>query len=111
MHLGKGLHRVAGAGVDVGDQLDLAGVQFLLDRSADLAKPLEHCRRRIRLMPGDGIVPFGELFDVFSHIGDDDVMSIELFNPEIWEWDAEKAVRTAKEKCDSVIRDYLKNFL
>lgn len=61
---------------------------------------------KYRLMPGDGIFPYKELFEAFCDIGYRDIVSVELFNPEVWDWDPEKAVRTAKLKCESIIDKY-----
>jgi hypothetical protein len=62
-HLAKRSHRLPGSGVDVGDQLNLTGVQLSLDGPLDLAKPLEHRRRVVRQTPGEQVDQEQLLFD------------------------------------------------
>lgn len=59
-----------------------------------------------RLMPGDGVFPMREFFRALKETGYNDIVSIELFNPDIWEWDPEKAIRISKEKIEKVLKDF-----
>jgi hypothetical protein len=54
-HRTKRSHRVPSRVVDVRDQLDLTGVQLPHDLPLDLAEPLEHRRRAVRLTPGERV--------------------------------------------------------
>ena len=62
-HPAKRSHGLARGAVDVGDQLDLTRMQLPLDRPLDLAEPLEHRRRAVRLTPGERVDQEQFLFD------------------------------------------------
>ena len=47
-----------------------------------------------------------KIFDALKQIKFDGVVSIELFNPEYWKWDAEKTIKVAKEKTEKILRKY-----
>jgi len=59
-----------------------------------------------RLMPGDGVIATGEIFKALKSIGYKGIMSVELFNPKIWEWDPEMAIMTASLKSKQIINKY-----
>lgn len=56
-----------------------------------------------RVMPGDGVIQMKEFFNALSETGYDDIVSIELFNEKIGEWEPEEAIKTARQKCKSVL--------
>ena len=68
------------------------GVFHLNDYPAD--PPAAELNDKDRVMPGDGAAPLGDLFDAFRRIGFDGVLSLELFNPELW---ARDPLAVAKE--------------
>jgi 2-keto-myo-inositol isomerase len=37
------------------------------------------------------------------------MVSIELFRPEYWEWDAEKTIQVAKEKTEKLVSNYFES--
>ena len=77
------LHR-GGSGFD---GLHLLGPQsmavfHLNDYPAD--PPAPELNDKDRVMPGDGDAPLDELFETFRSIGFTGVLSLELFNPDLW---------------------------
>jgi len=51
-----------------------------------------------RIMPGDGVLPLDDFFSVLKTKNYDGLVSIELFNPEYWEWDPVKLAQLAMKK-------------
>ncbi|MBW3623090.1 MAG: sugar phosphate isomerase/epimerase [Armatimonadetes bacterium] len=51
-----------------------------------------------RVWPGDGTIQLRQMCDVLKEIGYTGYVSLELFNPEYWEMDAEEAARVGAEK-------------
>lgn len=51
-----------------------------------------------RVWPGDGAIQIREMCAVLKEIGYTGYLSLELFNPEYWDIDAEEAARTGAEK-------------
>jgi len=79
---------------------------FHIDDSKDL--PLNELRDSDRLWPGDGVIPLDKILGALKFIGFDGVVTVELFNPEYWKWEPEKAIKVAKEKTEDVINRFYK---
>ena len=75
---------------------------FHIDDAKDL--PLGSYTDADRLWPGDGVIALDEIFLTLKEIGFDGVATIELFNPEYWEWDVEEVIKTGMEKILKVIK-------
>jgi 2-keto-myo-inositol isomerase len=59
-------------------------------------RPLETLGDADRLLPGDGVLPLQGFIDVLRGRGFDGVVSVELFNPELWAEGPEAAARRAR---------------
>lgn len=59
-----------------------------------------------RIFPGDGVIPFDEIIPELLKIGFDGVFSIELINPEIWEWDPSVIYNKSFASLQSVVGSY-----
>src|SRR5690625_1007103 len=57
----------------------------------------------LRIYPGDGILPLGEILNDLKESGFRDFVSLQLFNPELWEQDFLEVAKTGLEKTVSVI--------
>ncbi len=57
-----------------------------------------------RIMPGDGILPLKALLFELESIGYDGVISVELFNPDYWDWDEDELVKIAYKKTDTLLK-------
>lgn len=77
---------------------------FHIDDAEDL--PVGALRDDKRLWPGDGAVDLGAILRALKEIGYDEMVSVELFRPEYWDWEIEKTVRIAKAKTEAVIGRY-----
>lgn len=77
-----------------------------IDDSEDL--PVGILRDNNRLWPGEGVVPLKEILTILKDKGFDDCASVELFRPEYWDWDIEKAIKVGKEKTENVLREVYK---
>lgn len=56
-----------------------------------------------RLLPGDGVIPLADICRGLRNIGYKHMVSIELFRPEYWEWDALRLAREAKSKTERIV--------
>ena len=79
---------------------------FHIDDSSAL--PLNKLKDSDRLWPGDGVIPLDKILGALKFIGFDGVATVELFNPEYWKLEPEKAIKIAKEKTEDVINRYYK---
>lgn len=61
---------------------------------------LDHCHR---LFPGDGVIPLRALLWRLRKKGYEQIVSLELFRPEYWEWEPEQVIRTGYEKTKKLI--------
>lgn len=77
---------------------------FHIDDCEDL--PAGALRDHHRLWPGEGAINLDEILRTLKAIGYDEMVSVELFRPEYWEWEIERAIRVAKESTQRVIRPY-----
>lgn len=59
-----------------------------------------------RLWPGEGVIDLDVILSTLKDIGYSEMVSIELFRPEYWEWDIEKAIQVGKEKTIKVVSKY-----
>ncbi|MGI6777793.1 MAG: sugar phosphate isomerase/epimerase family protein [Acetivibrionales bacterium] len=77
---------------------------FHIDDSEDL--PVGALRDDKRLWPGEGAVDLDSILGTLKGIGYSEMVSVELFRPEYWDWDVEKAIRVGKEKTEAVVGKY-----
>ncbi len=77
---------------------------FHIDDSEDL--PMGAARDDKRLWPGDGAINIDGILSTLRDIGYDEMVSIELFRPEYWDWEIEKTIKTGKEKTIDAISKY-----
>jgi 2-keto-myo-inositol isomerase len=59
-------------------------------------RPLDTIEDAHRLLPGEGVIPLGEILARLKRIGFDGLCSIELFRPEYWERDAVELAKAAR---------------
>jgi sugar phosphate isomerase/epimerase len=62
----------------------------------------------VRVYPGDGIAPLGQLLRILKDSGFQGYLSVELFNRQYWEQDAALVARTALEKTRVTVLQALK---
>jgi 2-keto-myo-inositol isomerase len=77
---------------------------FHIDDCEDL--PIGALRDHHRVWPGDGGIDLDEIMNTLVEIGYHDMVSVELFRPEYWEWDAAKTIQVGKEKTEAAIRPF-----
>lgn len=77
---------------------------FHIDDAEDL--PVGALRDDKRLWPGDGAIDLDAILSTLKAIGYEEMVSVELFRPEYWDWDIEKAIRVGKEKTERVVSKY-----
>jgi 2-keto-myo-inositol isomerase len=77
---------------------------FHIDDSEDL--PIGALRDDKRLWPGEGAVDLDSILKTLKEIGYSEMVSVELFRPEYWDWDIEKAIKVGKEKTEEVVSKY-----
>jgi 2-keto-myo-inositol isomerase len=77
---------------------------FHLDDLEDL--PKEAITDAKRIMPGQGVIPLGEICRRLKDAGYDGDCSVELFRPEYWEWDPMEVARQARESAERVLSPY-----
>ncbi|PKM51985.1 MAG: isomerase [Firmicutes bacterium HGW-Firmicutes-7] len=68
--------------------------------------PIGLLRDDDRLWPGEGAIDLDGIFSTLKEIGYSDMVSVELFRPEYYTWEAEKAIKVGKEKTEAVINKY-----
>ncbi|HWE36268.1 MAG TPA: sugar phosphate isomerase/epimerase [Isosphaeraceae bacterium] len=66
--------------------------------------PRSEVNDSMRVYPGDGVAPLGEVIRALRDIGYKGMLSIELFNREYWKQDATTVARTGIEKLRAVVR-------
>jgi 2-keto-myo-inositol isomerase len=74
---------------------------FHIDDSEDL--PIGTLNDANRLWPGEGVIPLERIIRILREIGYTEMASVELFRPEYWEWDTEKAIGYGKEATEKVL--------
>jgi 2-keto-myo-inositol isomerase len=75
-----------------------------IDDSEDL--PVGALRDNNRLWPGEGAIDLHSILATLKAIGYDEMVSVELFRPEYWEWDVEQTIKGGKEKTEEVVGRY-----
>lgn len=75
-----------------------------IDDCEDL--PPGQLRDKHRLLPGEGAIDLDSILLTLKGIGYDEMVSVELFRPEYWDWEAEELIKVAKEKTESIVRKY-----
>ena len=101
------LHR--GSSGTPGDPL--AGLHLLGPRAMEVFHlndypadpPAEQLQDRDRVLPGDGAAPLADLFDTFRSIGFAGALSLELFNPGLWERDPLVVAKEGLAKMKAVV--------
>ncbi|WP_372663661.1 sugar phosphate isomerase/epimerase family protein [Cohnella sp.] len=68
--------------------------------------PAGALRDHHRVWPGQGAVNLDAILRVLKEIGYSEMVSVELFRPEYWEWDAARTIRTGKETTERIVRNY-----
>jgi 2-keto-myo-inositol isomerase len=77
---------------------------FHIDDAEDL--PIGALRDDKRLWPGEGVIDLDLILKTLKEIGYDEMVSVELFRPEYWDWEIEDAIRVGKEKTEKIVRKY-----
>jgi len=77
---------------------------FHIDDAEDL--PPGALRDHHRLWPGDGVIDLDSILKTLKEIGYNEMVSVELFRPEYWKWDADKTIKTGKTKTEEVVGRY-----
>lgn len=77
---------------------------FHIDDCEDL--PIGALRDHHRVWPGDGAVNLDGILSTLKEIGYREMVSVELFRPEYWEWAAEKTIQVGKDKTEKAIHKY-----
>jgi 2-keto-myo-inositol isomerase len=77
---------------------------FHIDDCEDL--PVGALRDHHRVWPGHGCVDLDAILGTLKEIGYREMVSVELFRPEYWDWDIERTIRTGIETTESIIRSY-----
>ncbi|UYZ14791.1 sugar phosphate isomerase/epimerase [Brevibacillus sp. WF146] len=75
-----------------------------IDDCEDL--PVGALRDHHRVWPGEGAIDLESILSTLREIGYRDMVSIELFRPEYWEWDVERTIQVAKETTENIVRKY-----
>lgn len=81
---------------------------FHIDDCEDL--PPGALRDNHRVWPGQGAVNLDLILTTLQDIGYKEMVSIELFRPEYWEWDIERTIQTGKQTTEQVIRSYFPEY-
>ncbi len=77
---------------------------FHIDDSEDL--PIGALRDDKRLWPGEGAIDLDSILKTLKEIGYSEMVSVELFRPEYWDWEIERAIKAGKEKTEAVVGKY-----
>jgi len=56
-----------------------------------------------RLLPGEGVIPLNDICRGLRNAGYKHMVSIELFRPEYWAWDALRLAREAKSRTERIV--------
>lgn len=74
---------------------------FHIDDAEDL--PIGALRDDKRLWPGEGAIDLDLILKTLREIGYSEMVSVELFRPEYWDWEIEDTIRVGKEKTEKVV--------
>lgn len=70
--------------------------------------PKEAITDGVRVMPGWGVIPLGDVCSKLKEIGYDGSCSVELFRPEYWEWDPLENAKKSYETAVKVLSPYFR---
>ena len=65
--------------------------------------PIEKLQDKHRLLPGEGVIPLKEIAGALKSIGYNRVVSVELFRPDYWKWDAKKLAYQSKKRTEDIL--------
>jgi 2-keto-myo-inositol isomerase len=65
--------------------------------------PIEKLQDKHRLLPGEGVIPLREIAGALKSIGYNRVVSVELFRPDYWKWDAKKLAYQSKKRTEDIL--------
>jgi 2-keto-myo-inositol isomerase len=68
--------------------------------------PKEAITDAVRVMPGWGVIPLGDVCGKLKQIGYDGSCTVELFRPEYWEWDPLETAKKSYETAVKVLSPY-----
>ena len=68
--------------------------------------PKEAITDAVRVMPGWGVIPLGEVCSKLKQIGYNGICSVELFRPEYWDWDPLENAKKSYETAVKVLSPY-----
>jgi 2-keto-myo-inositol isomerase len=69
-------------------------------------RPIETIEDAHRLLPGEGVIPLGDILAHLQGIGFDGLCSIELFRPEYWERDPGELAAAARTATREIVGRY-----
>ena len=85
-------------GSRVGDLARVPGGKVALVHINDVVDaPLEQLTDAQRVLPGEGVLPLDDILRVLERQGYDGYLSLELFNPELWEQDPMAVGKRSRE--------------
>lgn len=77
---------------------------FHIDDCEDL--PVGALRDHHRVWPGQGAVNLALILSTLKELGYSEMVSVELFRPEYWEWDVDRTIETAKRTTEKALAQY-----
>ena len=69
-------------------------------------RPLDTIEDAHRLLPGEGVIPLGDILSLLGKIRFDGLCSIELFRPEYWERDPMELATAARAATLQLVADH-----
>jgi len=69
-------------------------------------RPLDTIEDAHRLLPGEGVIPLGDILGRLKQIGFDGLCSIELFRPEYWERDPAELAAAARAATLAIVENH-----
>ncbi len=77
---------------------------FHIDDCEDL--PVGALRDHHRVWPGEGAIDLDSILSTLRDIGYREMVSIELFRPEYWDWEAEQTIKVGKVMTENVVNKH-----
>lgn len=71
--------------------------------------PVGALRDHHRVWPGQGAVNLDLILSTLKELGYSEMVSVELFRPEYWEWDADRTIEIGKRTTEKAIGKYFLN--
>jgi 2-keto-myo-inositol isomerase len=88
---------LGGLGADALKEMDISCLSILhIADAEDL--PRNQLQDANRLLPGDGVIPLPSILAALNEKNYAGAISLELFRPELWEWDPAELARLCKRK-------------